>query len=284
MTQSIASRVAPLMILSFLGGLMPEGFAQDAGAALANRDSLVRASTCVTVRSIRPNVEGSQTARVLSYGLTFDDFDRLLAKVPTIKKVLPIREIPRQIRHLSRSLDGYVIGTTHEYAPFAGLEIDRGRFLTAADDAKCENYAVIAAGTAQALFPEEDPIGQSVKCGSDYYTVVGVTKWSAGRAGDGDRPAVKASDMEVYIPLNTCTLRMGVRLAIDRGDGLRFEECQLSQIVLQVRDGSKPEDAAALIRSTIKPFHSKDDVGVSIGGMIRERPPVQGEPPRGKSK
>lgn len=272
------------MILPFLGGPMTEGFAQDAEAALATRDSLLRASTCITVWSIRPNVDGSHPARVLSYGLKYADLDRLLATVPTIKRALPIREIPRQIRHLNRSLDGYVIGTTHEYASFARLEIDRGRFLTAADDAKYENHAVIAAGTAQALFPEEDPIGQTVKCGNDYYTVVGVTKWSAGRPDDGDRPAVKASDMDVYIPLNTCKLRMGERILINRGDVRAFEECQLSQIVVQVRDGSKPEDAAALIRSAINPFHPKDDVGISIGGMARERPPIQREPPPGKPK
>ena len=279
MTQSIAAIVSPLIILTFLGGPMTEGFAQDAGAALATPDSSLRGSTCVTVWSIRPNADGSGPARVLNYGLKYADLDRLLAAVPSIKRALPIREIPRRIRHLNRSQDGCVIGTTYEYAAFARLEIDRGRFLTADDDAKYNNYAVIAAGTAQALFPEEDPIGQSVKCGTDYYTIVGVTKRSAGRPGDGDRPAVKASDMDVYIPLNTCKLRMGERLLIERGDVRTFEEYQLSQIVVQVRDGARTEDAAALIRSAIMPFHPKDDVGLSTGEMTGERPAIPSEPP-----
>ena len=56
--------------------------------------------------------------------------------MPTIKKALPIREIRKQIRHLDHVLDGRVVGTTHDYAEFNHLEIDRGRFLTEADNEK----------------------------------------------------------------------------------------------------------------------------------------------------
>ena len=44
---------------------------------------------------------------------------------------------------------------------------------------------MLAAETAKTLFPYEDPIGQSVKLGTDYYTVVGVTKERASSAGIG---------------------------------------------------------------------------------------------------
>ena len=102
---------------------------------------------------------------VLNYGLKYDDYDRLLATVPTIKRSLPIREIRRQIRHLTHSIDGRVVGTTQDYADFNMLEIDRGRFLTEADNERYQNYAVLAAETAKELFPYEDPMGQSVKLG-----------------------------------------------------------------------------------------------------------------------
>jgi putative ABC transport system permease protein len=285
MTQNIASFLSALAIFQFLGGPMTERIPQDAAAApLVPRDPSLRAATCVTLSSKRPDADRSQPNRVLEYGLKYDDLDRLVAKVPAIKMAVPIREIPRQLLHLNHLVDGCVVGTTHEYAAFARLEIDRGRFLTPADDAQRENYAVIAAGTAHVLFPEEDPIGQTIKCGSDYYIIVGVTKWIAGMAADGDPPAVTASDMDVYIPLNTCRLRMGHRLIFNRRGVQQVEELQLSHIVVQVRDGSKREDAAALIRSAIKPFHPKDDVSTSIGGMISERPPNEREPAHGQNK
>ena len=100
-----------------------------------------------------------------------------MATVPTIKKALPIREIRKQIRHLDKYLDGRVVGTTHEYDRVQPPG-DRARAGSSPrpTTSKVKNYAVLAHETAKTLFPYEDPIGQTVKLGSDYYTVVGVTR------------------------------------------------------------------------------------------------------------
>ncbi len=284
MTRKFALLVSALVIFPSVGGGVSTGTAQDGGAASATREKPPRPSSCVAVWSKRPSVDGNQPGRVVRYGLKYGDFDRLVSAVPAIKRVLPIRELPKQIRHQDKSLDGYLVGTTHEYAAFARLELDRGRFLTADDDAKYENHAVLGAGAAQALFPDQNPLGETVKCGTDYYTVVGVTKPSGGKTGDGERPAVTASDMDVYIPLNTCRLRFGERIVNVRGGVQEVEEYQLTQIVVQLDDESKAEEAAAQIRSAIKPFHPNDLVGVTVGGLKLERPPLERKPSQERPK
>src|SRR4051812_25081826 len=79
-------------------------------------------ATNIIIRSVKPSEEtqaqGGRPARILNYGLKYEDFDRLLATVPTIKRALPIREIRKQIRHLNHYLDGRVVGTTHDYDDF----------------------------------------------------------------------------------------------------------------------------------------------------------------------
>src|SRR6516165_6017600 len=73
-------------------------------------------ATNIIIRSVKPSEESQaatgRMARVLNYGLKYEDYDRLLATVPTIKKALPIREIRRQARHLTHAIDGVVVGTT----------------------------------------------------------------------------------------------------------------------------------------------------------------------------
>src|SRR5947209_19275179 len=95
-------------------------------------------ATNIIIRSVKPSDEsqatGGRVASVLNYGLKYDDFDRIMATVPTIKKALPIREIRKQIRHLSRYLDGRVVGTKAHYAPFNMLDLARGRVLTESDN------------------------------------------------------------------------------------------------------------------------------------------------------
>src|SRR5690348_9061375 len=54
-------------------------------------------ATNIIVRSVKPSEEQQQTggrpARVLNYGLKYADYDRMVETIPTIRKVLPIREI-----------------------------------------------------------------------------------------------------------------------------------------------------------------------------------------------
>ncbi len=75
-----------------------------------------------------------------------------------------------------------------------------------------------------------------------------------------------------------CRLRFGERVVIARGGIREGEEYQLTQIVVQIDDKSKPEEAAAQIRATIKPFHQNDLVGVTVGGLKMERPPIERKP------
>lgn len=142
-------------------------------------------ATNIIIRSSKPSDEAQASAgrpaRILNYGIKYDDYERIMATVPTIRKALPIREIRKGIRRLQYALDGLVVGTTQDYAEFNRLEMERGRFLTAADNEKYQNYAVLASTTAKTLFPYEDPIHQTVKLGTDYYTVVGVTRSARAR-------------------------------------------------------------------------------------------------------
>jgi putative ABC transport system permease protein len=226
-------------------------------------------ATNIIYRSVKPTDEaistgGGRRGSVLNYGLKYADYDRLLATVPTIKKALPIREIRKQIRYLSRALDGRVVGTTQDYADFNRLEIFKGRFLSASDNARYENFAVLASETARTLFPYEDPIGMAVKLGSDYYTVIGVTKERAQSAGIGGSLSSQDFNKDVYIPLNTCKLRFGERLIDSRPGTFSVEETQLSQITLQVHAIEEVRGSAPIIEAAVQPKHPKKDVTMVV--------------------
>jgi putative ABC transport system permease protein len=237
----------------------------------SSRDAQLRiqqlGATNLIVRSVKPTDEtqasGGRPARVLNYGLKYEDFDRIMATVPTIKKALPIREIRKQIRHLEKYIDGRVVGTTQDYDDFNRLEIERGRFLTEADNARVMNYAVLAHDTAKTLFPIEDPVGQSVKLGTDYYTVIGVTKQRGSTAAVGGSLSGQEFDKDVYIPLTTCKLRFGEKILNSRAGSMEAEETQLSQVTLQVGSIAEVRPTHPIIEGAVKPpgsthFQKKD--------------------------
>ena len=244
------------LVLLCVGGMptrLPAQGDPPAGAANGKTVSPPKA-TYIEVRSVLSSAE-KQTIppdRIVSYGLKYQDFDRLITAVTTVTRAVPIRELPRQIRHQGNAIECRVVGTTHDYAAVTGLEMDRGRFLTDADNAAAQNHVVVSSEVAQALFPEEDPVGKPVKLGTDYYTVVGVVK--------------QANELKdnVYMPLMTCRLRFGERIVNNRSGTLEAVETQLSRLILEVRDGADVEATAALVKSTLQPDHPKGDVEVVI--------------------
>ncbi len=222
----------------------------------------------IMVRSIKPTEEtqasGGGRRSVLTYGLTYADYERMLATVPTIKKALPIREIRKQVRYLSRALDGRVVGTTNDYADFNRLTIDKGRFLSVSDNQRYENYAVLASETAKALFPYEDPLEKSIKLGTDYYTVIGVTRERASSAGVGGSLAAQDFNKDVYIPLNTCKLRFGEKIIDTRPGSFSIEETQLSQVTLKLHSIDEVRPSAPIIEAAVMPRHPKKDVTMVV--------------------
>jgi hypothetical protein len=68
----------------------------------ASRDAQLRieelGATNIILRSVKPSDEvqaasGRPAALILRYGLKYADFERIVGTVPTIKRVLPVREI-----------------------------------------------------------------------------------------------------------------------------------------------------------------------------------------------
>jgi putative ABC transport system permease protein len=198
--------------------------------------------------------------RVVNYGVKYHDVDALMAAVPAIKKVLPVREIRRTVRHMGNVIDGRVVGTTHDYGEFNRVEMDCGRFLVEDDNVKAQNHAVLGSAVAEARFPLDDPIGQAVKLGTDYYTVVGVVKDRADTSGVSGGLKAQDFNKDVYIPLNTCKLRFGERI-VDARTG-RAEEFQLSRIILRVYVDTDIDDVANKIRAAVKARHPKGDAEV----------------------
>jgi putative ABC transport system permease protein len=225
-------------------------------------------ATNIIIRSVKPSDEAQAStgrpARLLNYGLKYSDFDRMVETIPTIRKILPIREIRKQVRRGSLFMDGRVVGTTHEYADFNLLQVQKGRFLTASDNEKYQNYAVLAAETARRLFPFENPLNQSVKLGTDYYTVVGVTAERASSAGIGGSLAAQDFNRDVYIPLNTCKLRFGEKIVDNRSGSSSGEETQLTQVTIQVGEISQVIPTVPLIKACYEPQHPKKDVEMTV--------------------
>jgi putative ABC transport system permease protein len=239
----------------------------------ASRDAQRRieelGATNIILRSVKPSddaqaASGRPAPLILRYGLKYADYERIVETVPTIKQVLPVREIRKQIRSVESAFDGRIVGTTHEYAEFNHLKVARGRFLERSDDTLYRNYAVLAHATAEALFPYQDPIGETIALGSDAYKIVGVTGERASTAASGGGFAGQDYNRDVYIPLNTCRLRFGERIIDFRSGRFSAEETELTQLTIQVQSTYEVTPTAHVLTASYEPYHPEKDVQMIV--------------------
>ncbi|MBU4271435.1 MAG: ABC transporter permease [Planctomycetes bacterium] len=225
-------------------------------------------ATNIIIRSIKPSEESIENVgssrSIVPYGITRADFDRLITTVPTIDRALPIREVRYRFGYLGRNIEGRLVGCTPEYAEVNQLEVDRGRFLSDTDDHKKWNHCVLAAGTAEKLFPFENPIGRAIRIEQAFYLVVGVMKERTPTAGIGGSLTAQEFNNDVYIPIRTLWSRIGDIIVTRRTGSFEGEMIELSQVTLRVDKVENVLKTAALVKETLKLHHRKQDYAVTV--------------------
>ena len=133
----------------------------------------------IMIRSVQPPTDKLAQSGVTPYGLKRAEFDMLVSTIPTVKNAIPIREMKRTFKYKDRTVEGRLVGCTPEYAETTRLSVDRGHFISDAENFRRDSVCVLASNVAEELFPFEDPIGKSVYLPehTDYYRVVGVLEF-----------------------------------------------------------------------------------------------------------
>jgi biotin carboxyl carrier protein len=254
------------------GGLAPEDVvlrdpravaglaARQPGRAPRQQEEQVRA------RSVKPPAgEAARRTRIATYGLTFEDLERIAA-LPGVTAT-PVRSFPTEVWRRGRLHGGPLIATVPGYREAAGLRLEAGRFLTDEDDVLRQNVAVLGSETAERLFPAEDALGQTVRLGSDFYRVVGILQEQARPGAD---PEAVEKDRGVYVPLQTFKARFGERVFVRRGGSSTIEVVPLSEILVAVRGPEHVALTAESIRVLLERSHRQEDWDVQVIGGAPE--------------
>ncbi len=93
--------------------------------------------------------------------MTFQDLDRIAA-LPEVDQVVPVRSFTLEARRMDRLVNAQLQATTPAYAELNRLDLANGRFLIDADNEYFRNVVVIGPKVADALFPGDGALGETI--------------------------------------------------------------------------------------------------------------------------
>ena len=249
------------------------------GASLeAQRQIASLGATNVIIRSVKPpsdlNPSKSQgnDSYIFSFGVTYMDFERIIATIPTVKGATPLREFVKKVRHLDREIEGRIVGVNPDFIKMTNQQMEDGRFLTDPDLFYRANVAVLGYKAAELLFPYGDPVGKTIRVGEDYYfRVVGVTSYKAPSSGSASSLAAQDFNKDIYIPLTTDRTRFGDVIEDRKQGSFTAEKIELSQITVTVDSMQNVKKTATALDSLIGQFHPKKDYLITVPLELLEK-------------
>jgi putative ABC transport system permease protein len=232
-------------------------------------------ATNIIVKSDKPPDDASSQKRnfVAKFGLDKGDYERMkLLGDKVIEEHVPMRIIyPYEVRRANHMHISRIVATTHDYPKVMRVPMLMGRFLLDSDnfegegdDVYMRNVCVIGTEVAQALFPFESPLYQTVVINKQNFEVVGVVDERMPTGGSGGSQASERFNSDVYIPYRTALGRFGSKVYIRQSGARSGEEVVFSQITLKIREMGMVREAGNTIKAQLERYHQRKDWSVVI--------------------
>jgi putative ABC transport system permease protein len=150
----------------------------------------------------------------------------------------------------------YILGTTADRARVFKSDMKEGRFFTDIESHSARNVAVIGFDVADALFPNESPIGKMIQIRSQRFMVVGVP------ARQGSFLGLFSLDSQVILPLGAFGRLFPIRWA---------DPAVQVQVDLTRMDEAKDELRGLMRRVRGLSPEKKDDFDINSQQVLREQ-------------
>ncbi len=189
----------------------------------------------------------------------------VIQNIPSVELMSP--EIIRQTKaiYYGKILDVRCVGVMNTFFALNQLTTSKGHFFS--DEEFDNNMAVCIIGKniETKLFNGVDPIGQSVKCGNNYFTVIGVLEKRIATKESLSSLGLRDLNSDIFIPINVSLIRFGDRSQIhkenlgERGRQNADEHVEVQQIdrlVVRVNESKYLQSTADVIARILKRRHS----------------------------
>ena len=168
--------------------------------------------------------------------LKFADADAV-AQLPAVRHVAELQNaFDVDVTYGDRTRTPAIFGVSSNWLDLRGDELAEGTFLTSDDDRAMARVAVLGADARRDLFPDQEPLGKTVRIGDVPFIVTGVL------APRGAGPGGGSLDNLVLVPVTTASRRL-------------FNRDFLTMLIVQINDPNNPGVAIHQIADLLRNRH-----------------------------
>jgi putative ABC transport system permease protein len=181
-----------------------------------------------------------------SQGLSLRDAKVIGEIVPGVTDVAPQAEAKMDARFADKSSKATVIGITPSILKILNYKTDKGVFINEDHYQRQLKVCILGSAIARDLFSYDNPIGQSVKLGDQWFEIIGVMQNKALFTETVGELAARDLNNDVYIPLSTFNKR------IPKENKFTSE---IKQLTVKLDNSDKLVQSAAVMRSILNRHH-----------------------------
>jgi len=185
--------------------------------------------------------DGDKKPKKFSPGLTFRDAEAIRQSIPDVDAASSEVVFNTLITREGRRRSGKLVGVDTSYFRLMNLDLSSGAAFMPAQVEQGRSVAIIGYGVRTRFFTSVDPIGQPLKVGNGWVTVVGVLADRKLAGQNSQKLGIRDANLDVYIPLTTMLMRFRNRAEVTQRD----IEAAASQFNIDPANATPDPDAQA---------------------------------------
>lgn len=162
--------------------------------------------------------KAGQNSRKYSPGLTLQDLESIKKLVPQVEKLSPEIVYETHFIREARMRSGKLVGVNSDYFEISNLNIIEGSNFNDIQLENSEPVAVIGYDVKTRFFAGSNPIGEKIKVGHLWLTVIGVIEKKDVSTENIENLGIRNFNLDIYAPVTTVLLRFKNRAVVTQGD------------------------------------------------------------------
>jgi putative ABC transport system permease protein len=230
------------------------------------------------------NNQNKEGKRPWSPGLTLQDARSIETVLPNVDRLSPEVVLPTNLVQAGKTQKAKCVGVTNAFFELNNLALASGNFFHQKHLEGGKPVCVIGNAVRTKFFPETDPLGQWIKCGTAWMKIIGVLEKRSASKESLENLGIRDYNSDVYVPVSTALLRFENRARVSaadiksndwdddsQGNGEKNYH-QLDKLVVRVKDAAHLRVTAEVIAKVLKRRHKNLlDFEVEVPELLLEQ-------------